>query len=236
MIDLEIAIKLFMALILGATIGLEREWHKRIADIRTNVLVAIGATAFIVSAGLFPYDNSPTRMASQIVSGIGFLAAGVIIRNGFNVTGLNTAATIWCSAAVGVFCGVGYYIGALILTLFVILTNYGLRHFLNTLSPQILPHIPKEKIYHIEIICKKSQNLQMRATLIKVLRDEKFELKKMDKILVERELVKFTVVIGSQEYKEDAHQEVVNLLSLEDGIKSISWTVIEEINHQESLF
>ncbi|MBL0941750.1 MAG: MgtC/SapB family protein [Alphaproteobacteria bacterium] len=231
MIDLEIAIKLFMSLLLGAVIGIEREWHKRIADIRTNVLVAIGATAFIVFADLFPRDDSPTRIASQIVSGIGFLAGGVIIRNGLNVTGLNTAATIWCSAAVGVFCGGGYYIGAVILTLFVIMTNYGLRHFLNALSPRILPHIPREKIYHIEIICKKSQDLQMRSTLTKVLQEKKFELKKLDTISLKNELVTLIAIVGSQDYKEDGYQEVVSLLSLEDGVKAISWTVAKEINH-----
>lgn len=231
MIDLEITVKLFMALLLGAVIGIEREWHKRIADIRTNVLVAIGATAFIIFADFFPNDNSPTRIASQIVSGIGFLAGGVIIRNGLNVTGLNTAATIWCSAAVGVFCGGGYYLGAVILTLFVIMTNYGLRHFLNTLSPKILPHIPREKKYQIEIICKKPAELHMRSTLIKLLQEKKFELKKLDTILLESEFVKFMATVASQDYKENDHQEVVRLLGLEEGVKSLSWTVAEDTGH-----
>ena len=92
---------------LGALVGLERQWRQRMAGLRTNALVALGAALFELFAvqltGVHGVD--PTRIAAYVVSGIGFLGAGVILRDGVSVRGINTAATIWCSAAVGVLAG-----------------------------------------------------------------------------------------------------------------------------------
>src|SRR3984893_16151016 len=101
------AIGLAAATLLGASIGFERQWRQRMAGLRTNTLVAIGAASFVIFAGLFPSEGSPTRVAAQVVSGIGFLGAGIIFRERLHVTGLNTAATLWCSAAVGMLAGAG---------------------------------------------------------------------------------------------------------------------------------
>src|SRR6201990_3279989 len=96
-----------MATLMGACIGFERQWRQRLAGLRTNTLVALGAASFVVFSGLVPGDNSPTRVAAQLVSGIGFLGAGLIFKEGLSVRGLNTAATLWCSAAVGLLAGEG---------------------------------------------------------------------------------------------------------------------------------
>src|SRR5437899_424599 len=93
----------------GALIGLERQWRARLAGLRTNALVAGGATLFVLYA-VATEDSSPTRVASYVVSGIGFLGGGVILREGFNVRGLNTAATLWCSAAGGVLAAPGHVV------------------------------------------------------------------------------------------------------------------------------
>jgi hypothetical protein len=92
------AVNLAVATVLSATIGFERQWRQRLAGLRTNSLVAIGATSFVIFASLIPGEASPTRAAAQVVSGIGFLGAGLIFREGMSVRGLNTAATLWCSA------------------------------------------------------------------------------------------------------------------------------------------
>lgn len=97
---------LLVAMGLGATIGFERQWRQRMAGLRTNTLVALGAATFVVFAGQFS-DTSPTRVAAQVVTGIGFLGAGVISKEGVNVRGLNTAATLWCAGAIGLLAGVG---------------------------------------------------------------------------------------------------------------------------------
>src|SRR3979490_3119161 len=109
----EMLLRLGSGVGLGTVIGFERQYRARMAGLRTNALVAVGATLFfLLSAhgfgGLAPTgDADPTRVAAQIVSGIGFLGAGVILRDGLNVRGLNTAATLWSSAAVGALAAPG---------------------------------------------------------------------------------------------------------------------------------
>jgi putative Mg2+ transporter-C (MgtC) family protein len=88
-------------------IGFERQWRQRMAGLRTNALVAIGAAGFVIFSASASNGNNPIAVAAQIVSGIGFLGAGVILREGINVRGLNTAATLWCSAMVGTFADAG---------------------------------------------------------------------------------------------------------------------------------
>src|SRR5579863_10441328 len=125
---LQFAIQLFTALLLGALVGLERQWRQRMAGARTNALVAAGASAFVMAGTLFGRDPSAAgRMASYVVSGVGFLGAGVIFKDGANVRGLNTAATIWCSAAIGALCGLGALNLALMLAAAVLFANMGLR-------------------------------------------------------------------------------------------------------------
>ncbi|GAA1137572.1 MULTISPECIES: MgtC/SapB family protein [Microbacterium] len=94
---------------LGALIGLERQWRMRTAGMRTNALVSLGAALFVIlgSQALPGETADPTRVAAQVVSGIGFLGAGVILREGLNIRGLTTAATLWCAAAVGSLAGAG---------------------------------------------------------------------------------------------------------------------------------
>ena len=92
------------ALFLGCVIWAERQRHHRMAGLRTNALVATGSCLFVSVVGLVPgLESGSDRIAAQVVSGIGFLGAGVIMRDGLNVRGLNTAATLWCSAAVESF-------------------------------------------------------------------------------------------------------------------------------------
>lgn len=98
------------AFLMGTLIGVERQYRQRNAGLRTNVLVAVGAAAFtVLSCDMTVGNGDPSRVAAQIVSGIGFLGGGLILKDGFNVRGLNTAATIWCSAACGTLSGVGLY-------------------------------------------------------------------------------------------------------------------------------
>ena len=122
------AIRLGLALISGALIGSERQWRQRMAGLRTNALVAAGAGMFVMLTALTARTADDSfRIASQVVSGIGFLGAGVILRNGLGVTGLNTAATLWCSAAKGTLAGYGMYGSAITGTVAVIAANIGLR-------------------------------------------------------------------------------------------------------------
>src|SRR5882724_10116766 len=101
-------LRLAMAALLGTLVGLERQWRQRMAGTRTNALVAAGASAFVMCGFLVrDTSRSEAQIVSYVVSGVGFLGAGVIFKDAGSVRGLNTAATIWCSAAIGAFCGLG---------------------------------------------------------------------------------------------------------------------------------
>jgi putative Mg2+ transporter-C (MgtC) family protein len=127
----EVLLRLFVAAALGAAIGLERELRERQAGLRTHLVVSVGSALFtLVSAyGFtdFGIRVDPTRIAAQIVTGIGFLGAGAIIRQGLSVRGLTTAATLWLVAAIGMAAGAGFWEGALVATLGAIITLGPLR-------------------------------------------------------------------------------------------------------------
>src|SRR6059058_6311856 len=133
----EALVRLALAAVLGGAVGFERELREREAGLRTHMLVAIGSALFtIVSAyGFHEFLTSgqsvvradPTRIAAQIVTGIGFLGAGAIIRQGLSIRGLTTAATLWVVAAVGLAAGAGYYSVAVITTALVLIALYPLR-------------------------------------------------------------------------------------------------------------
>lgn len=107
---LEIAIKLLLALVVGGLIGAEREFREKSAGLRTITLVCLGSTLFTIFSGLFdPVRGDPSRVAAAIVTGIGFLGAGVILRERKQVWGLTTAAIIWLVAALGMGIGIGQY-------------------------------------------------------------------------------------------------------------------------------
>src|SRR4051794_16104523 len=127
---LGLSFRIFVAIALGAAIGLERQWRLRTAGIRTNALVSVGARLFVIMGAVGLGQDAgadPTRVAAQVVSGIGFLGAGVILRDGFDIRGLTTAATLWCAAAIGSLAGAGMEIMALIGCLAIIATNTLLR-------------------------------------------------------------------------------------------------------------
>ena len=118
----EVVLRLVAAVAAGGIIGAEREWRQKRAGLRTNVLVAVGAAVFCLIAASIE-DADRTRIAAQIASGIGFLGAGVILRDGLNVRGLDTAATLWCAAAAGATAGSGLYAIALTASAIILAVN-----------------------------------------------------------------------------------------------------------------
>lgn len=122
----EFLTRLAAATLAGLIIGFERQWHHKETGLKTNTLVAIGAATFVllsIKVADTVSNVDVTRITAQVVMGVGFLGAGVIFREGDNVHGLNSAATIWCSAAIGCIAASGYFVEALICTLMVIIIN-----------------------------------------------------------------------------------------------------------------
>ncbi|MCL4143572.1 UNVERIFIED_CONTAM: hypothetical protein GTU68_036070 [Idotea baltica] len=119
--------RLGCAILAGAVIGFERQWHQKSAGLRTNTLVALGAALYVlISIQMTDGSGDVTRIIGQIVTGVGFLGAGVIMRNGTNVHGLTTAATVWCSSAIGCLAGSGLFIETAISATIIVFLNSSL--------------------------------------------------------------------------------------------------------------
>jgi putative Mg2+ transporter-C (MgtC) family protein len=123
---LDVFIRILIAAVLGGVVGIEREIREHTAGFRTHILVSVGAAAFTLASsyGLEGTDFDPNRISAQVVTGIGFLGAGAIIRYGVSVRGLTTAASLWTVAAVGLLTAQGFYSAALITTAVVIVSLY----------------------------------------------------------------------------------------------------------------
>ncbi|WP_419211955.1 MgtC/SapB family protein [Maribacter sp. X9] len=122
----EFSLRLGTALLAGLAIGFERQWHHKTAGLRTNMLVAMGAAVFVllsISIADVASGVDVSRITAQVVTGVGFLGAGIIFREGSNVHGLTSAATVWCSAAIGCLAATGMYMETLVASVFVIFIN-----------------------------------------------------------------------------------------------------------------
>jgi putative Mg2+ transporter-C (MgtC) family protein len=133
--------------------------------LRTNTLVSLGAAIFVVFESQFT-DTSPTRVAAQVVTGIGFLGAGVIWKEGVNVRGLNTAATLWCSCAVGLLAGAGQWSRAILAAGLVASVNLVLRPLVSLINRQPLETAEIETSYIVTVTCRAHEEAQIRALLV----------------------------------------------------------------------
>ncbi|MFJ8487721.1 MgtC/SapB family protein [Streptomyces sp. NPDC094038] len=160
----DFAVRLAAGVGCGALIGIERQWRARMAGLRTNALVAAGATLFVLYSEAVGDPGSPTRVASYVVSGTGFLGAGVILREGGGVRGLNTAATLWCSAAVGVLAASGRLGLCLIGTVVVIAVHLLLRP-----AGRLIDRVPQRDPDHegvpatVHLVCGRADESHVRA-------------------------------------------------------------------------
>ncbi|TXK20057.1 MgtC/SapB family protein [Homoserinibacter sp. GY 40078] len=187
----DLALRTLLALALGAVIGLERQWRLRTAGIRTNALVAVGSALFVImgSTGFGTMAAAdPTRVAAQVVSGIGFLGAGVILRDGANIRGLTTAATLWCAAAVGMLAGAGMTVMALIGAGAIVATNTGLRplgmainrHHGRDALPPHNDSLVAATDYVVEVSTTEKNELRMRAMVLHALDRPEFTLRSLN--------------------------------------------------------
>lgn len=220
--------RLFAALLLGALVGLERQWRQRMAGTRTNALVAAGASAFVMAGLLLEGDPSARgRIASYVVSGVGFLGAGVIFKDGANVRGLNTAATIWCSAAMGVLCGFGKPQFAVLLAIAVLVTNTVLRPLAYRLHPVLPAAEPGETLYELNVTCRESDETHLRAHLMATITQESATLHGICSEDLEgtgrTRLRAEVVTIGRQ---NALVERIAMRLSIEPGVTSLSWSVV----------
>lgn len=220
-------IHLLGACALGALVGLERQLHQRMAGSRTNALVAAGASAFVMAGSLISGDPSaPGRMAPFVVSGVGFLGAGVIFKDGPSVHGLNTAATVWCSAAMGVLAGLNSLHLASILAAMVILTNIALRPLLGFLhlgSPAAAESIGER--FEIVIICRTDDEMRLRALLLTAIGSTRATLHSIQRCEGgDADHTRLQTEICTHGRQSELIEELTARLSIEPSVTSLNWS------------
>jgi putative Mg2+ transporter-C (MgtC) family protein len=214
-------LRLLLAFVLGAVIGLERQWQHKIAGIKTNSLVAGGAALFILLSEKITGDpSSAGRIASTIVTGIGFLGAGVIMREGATVSGINTSATIWCSGAIGSIAGMGYWYEAGIGTAFVLLAHILLRPLGQRIDKRILQIESSGFKYLMRISCTENAAEEVRSVLFNTLKNintlhlSALNMEKRNTIIAE---------IKSLDKRRTDIEELAGEISILQTVHSIKW-------------
>ena len=218
--------KIFLSFFLGVLVGLEREWRKCAAGLRTNVLVSVGAAIFI-SMAVDIGGTGAERIASYVVSGVGFLGAGVILKDGASIRGLNTAATLWCTAAIGAYCGLGYILQPMVGTLFIISSHILLRPVSNRIR-KISPFRvtdQEEFHYHFVALCNEADENHIRTLFIQYIgNNTDLMLKSISSTDTETPMyVKVDVEMISMKKQDRSMEKVASFLTLEKGIISIKW-------------
>jgi putative Mg2+ transporter-C (MgtC) family protein len=217
-------LNLFIAACLGASIGLERQWRQHLAGLRTNTL-ALGAAIFITYGRAVSDADGATRIAAQVVSGIGFLGAGVIFKEGLNVRGLNTAATLWCSAAVGLLAGEGLALHGLVAAILVIAANVCLRPLVRAINRQPMEMTEEEQHYLISIECRAARASDIRAELVHdVGAVPELTFSQLDSAFIgETGRVEVTATVTSPKRRELALEAIVGRLADMEGVIRASW-------------
>jgi putative Mg2+ transporter-C (MgtC) family protein len=179
MIAVDMFVRVGLATLLGVAIGVERQWRARMAGLQTMALVSMGAALFLIlGAYSFHGDGDPTRVAAQIVSGIGFLGAGVIMKQGSSVTGLNTAATLWAAAAVGALAGAWMWREAITGAVIIIATNGFLFPLASKMDTAHLWGSRENPAadYLVEVVCGADAEVEVRAVVVSAASRPGFQL------------------------------------------------------------
>ncbi len=220
-------INMAFALILGAVIGSERQFRGRMAGLRTNALVSLGAAGFVTFAALFPDDINPTRVAAQVVSGIGFLGAGIIFRDGFNIQGINTAATLWCSAAVGLIAGTGHLAYAIALTSLIVFSNLGLRPVVRMLKKFAAKAPGAEQFFDLTLECRQENEKEIRAILLGSLTEHGLDLFQIAS-RSDNKIVEIVAQVSGSEAAAVKIERTISQISLSPSLLSASWSASED--------
>lgn len=234
---IDFVFRLVLALILGAAIGIERQWRQTRGILKTNVLVCLGSAMFVMMATMVPGDASPTRVAAQVVSGIGFLGGGVILRDGASVRGLSTAATLWCAAAVGSLIGFGLLFQAYVGTLAVVGANLLLRplvQLLNQLNGEPVVSTKPEARYRCGVVCHSEDEANVRALLLHPVKDRTLILNALySKNISNNDINNLAQVEINADFVTAGRndillEQVVSLLKMKARVSGVSWEFVSE--------
>jgi len=220
MSEIQFLIRIAVCFGLSFLVGIERQYRRRSVGLRTTILVSLGAVLF-VSFSYYVNTSDMTRIAAQVVTGIGFLGAGVIIKDGINVRGLTTAATLWCDAAIGVLCTGGFLFEAIVGTLIILFANIILR-FVN----QKINNRRNTKIvysYSLKILCKENVNVIMKL-LNNFMKDERIGIDNIETSTLDNGNNSINVKFSLFGNNVDLVEEVMRKFSISKDVLSFSIT------------
>lgn len=225
-------INLSMAFVLGALIGVERQFRQRTAGLRTNTLVAVGAAIF-VSLGVRLFDitggpQTPIHIVAYVVSGIGFLGAGAIMKEGANISGLNTAATLWGAGAVGACCGAGLWGEAAIATVFVIAGNTLLRPVVNRINRSPFNEEHSEAVYMVHVICSRDVRSDVHEQMVALLEQAAYPARQVEDEDFGDDSVRIEFTLFATAVQGEELDQAVALAEALAGVKQAFWTVGDE--------
>ena len=221
---LDTSVSLVAAFALGTLIGAERQYRQRTAGLRTNALVALGAAAFIDLGMTLNGDIGATQVAAYIVSGVGFLGAGVIMKEGTNVRGLNTAATLWCSAAVGAFAGSDHLAEAALLTGLVLIGNTALRPLSDMINRSPIGEGQAEETYRVHVTVTDEARDRARDLLADTLDRAGFALRDLHVLEREDGEVEIIATLATTSAAAGELESVTAGLAASPDIGHATWT------------
>lgn len=219
---------LLTAFLLGAVIGLERQYRQRTAGLRTNVLVAVGAALFVDIAmrfhAIYGGSPSPLHVLAYVVSGVGFLGAGVIMREEGSIRGINTAATLWGSAAVGVAAGTGMLVEAVLGTLFVLSANTLLRPIVNAINRQPLDVESVEVTNTVCVIADKERQQVIMKALEASLESGRFPVRDLEVNAFGEDAVEIEATLTVTSIDGDELDALMRKLTSLLGVRQAFWS------------
>jgi putative Mg2+ transporter-C (MgtC) family protein len=222
--------RLTLALILGSVIGAERQWRQRAAGMRTNTLVCFGAAAF-VDLGITIGGPNSTNVIAYVVSGVGFLGAGAIMKDNGSIRGLNTAATLWCLAAVGACAGAGEMLDAVFVTVLLVGINLVFRplsRFIDRRSlAQKIESVDEPVIYHVSAVCPASRETEVRTMLLKLVAERPLLLRELrSEDIGETEYVLLRAVVQASQRDNDLMEQLTTELRKDEDVTKAEWSEI----------
>lgn len=217
-------LKVALAFVLATAIGAERQYRQRSAGLRTNVLVAVGAASF-VSLGLHLNGQAGAgQIAAYVVSGIGFLGAGVIMKEGSHVWGLNTAATLWCSAAVGALCGVDLAAEAGVLTAAILAGNTLLRPLVNRINRAPMDERSAEATYEVHVLTQGAHVGEVRDLLAEQLERANYPIKEIEVSEHGEDVTELAATLVSTTVHPAEMEAVISALEASPLVSHATWS------------
>ena len=225
----EFVLRLGAAVLAGALIGFERQWRSRGAGLRTNTLVAAGAAMFVLISHMTPAGTNPTQVTAYVVSGVGFLGAGVIISDGVSVRGINTAATLWCAAAVGALAASGFIWQAGVATAAVLAINILLRPLGRRIDRQPLDEDTEvETIYRFRATTRDQSEAHVRALLLQSIAGHGYQLRALESADIDgTDLVEVKAELATVGRDDQQIEAAAGRLGLEPNVTSVRWHAVE---------